>query len=197
MARLHLRFAVIGFVGVLGLASSLEVKAQTAPPFIDEKLPDGSVVPRAVEPPLPILPDRSQRSGLITRSVPITPHLPPDPDRDLYYNTRWNPRRATSSTPKYPNNWFTSGLYGLRLKQDCTACYSPYFQGSPGQSTLPPNTGNGRMRFRMVNNFLHPFQPISYYYAGGCYVPVYQLDPTIPGVNGFPYGVFWKRTTGG
>src|SRR5262245_1987265 len=42
--------------------------------------------------PQPIIPDTAQRSGLIGRFVPIDPFLPPDPKRELWYDTRWGDR---------------------------------------------------------------------------------------------------------
>jgi len=194
MSRPDFRFTLFVIGGVMWLASNGVARAQSAPPVIDEKTPSG-LVTRSVPPALPIIPDQNQRSGLVTRSVPIVSHLPMDKDRDQFYDTRWNDKWVTSPTPRWPNNPLTSGLYGLRLPNDCTSCYSPYFQGSPGKSTNGPNCG--RMKFRLINGFVHPFQPICHYYAGGCYVPVYNLDPTVPGVNAFPFGGFWRRTTGG
>lgn len=141
--------------------------------------------------PTPVVRDLDQRSGLITRHVPITPNLPPDPDRDRWYVTRWGDDHEHGS---HPNTIKNSGLYGRKWKSGCTACYSPYFAGSPGRSTLTHTCGQ---HFRLVTNFVHPFRPVCTYYAGGCYVPVYDLDPLVPGPGPFPYKNFFKRPTGG
>lgn len=142
--------------------------------------------------PQPVVPDINQRSGLRTRMMPIIPHLPPDPDRDIYANTRW----AEPHESSHINCQCNGGLYGRKWKNSCTACYSPYFIGSPGKSTLsppcePPN-------HRVFTNFVHPFRPVDIYYAGGCFSPVYDLDPWVPGPGPFPFPrLYHKRPTGG
>ena len=75
----------------------------------------------------PVLSQNAQRSGVITRHMPIQPNLPHDPDRDDFYQTRRGDQPVTRP------NWInTSGLYGLPLKGDCTVSFSPYFNGTPG-----------------------------------------------------------------
>jgi hypothetical protein len=134
------------------------------------------------------------RSGLLSRFIPVIPHLPTDPDRDKFYDTYWDddPFKAA-----HPNSCKHGGLYGLRLKADCTKCYSPYFLGEPGRSTAGPHCDPGHRGARIITNFFHPFRPVCHYYAGGCYVPVYDLDPLVTGPGPFPWHVFFKRHNGG
>lgn len=150
----------------------------------------GSERARAQE-PAPVIRDLNQRSGLITRHIPITPNLPPDPDRDRWSVTRWG---DDDESHDHPNSIKNGGLYGRKWKTGCTACYSPNFAGSAGQSTI---THTCKTHFRLVTNFVHPFRPVCNYYAGGCYVPVYDLDPFVPGPGPFPFRSFFKRPTGG
>ena len=189
--RSHVASAVLSATAAFCLAGSPSAHAQGPPPAITEVAPNGALVTLPVPTPTPAIPDQNQRSGLITRSTPIVPNLPYDKRRDQYFNTRW----ANSPVMKYPNYPCTSGLYGLRWGTPCTACFSPYFTGSPGTSTIGPDCA--RPRFRVLTNFVHPFKPVCHYYANGCYVPVYDLDPTVPGPGPFPIGVFWRRCLGG
>lgn len=139
--------------------------------------------------PAPISNDVSQRSGLFTRQVQIVSRLPPDPKRDIWQNGRWaDPHEHDSA-----NCIITGGLYGrYKWKSDCTACNAPNFAGNPGQSTrnepnCPPAHG------RLLSNALHPFKPVSYYYTGGCYAPIYDLDPLVPGPGPFPFPRLYLR----
>lgn len=154
------------------------------------------VAARAQEPtsptPTPIVPDINQRSGLFTRTVPITPSLPADPTRDYWQDTRWAKKHDTDRS----NSVFDGGFYGrYKWRGDCTASFSPYFRGSPGQSTLDapgcPPTG------RLLGNMLHPFRPVSYYYAGGSYVPIYDLDAFVPGPGPWPWPRLYQRKSFG
>lgn len=130
-----------------------------------------------------IVQDVTQRSGLFTRHAPIVPTLPPDPKRDIWTNLRWAERHE-SDWANAPSN---GGLYGrFKWHGDCTTCNAPYFKGDPGKSTMnepacPPAKG------RLIPNMLHPFKPVSYYYAGGCYVPIYDLDSMVPGPGPYPW----------
>ena len=133
----------------------------------------------------PVLSQNAQRSGVITRHMPIQPNLPHDPDRDDFYQTRRGDQPVTRP------NWInTSGLYGLPLKGDCTVSFSPYFNGTPGGCYGPDCQP---VKHRIVNNFLHPFKPVSQYYSGGSYVPVYDLDPMVPGPGPFPWSFMYHR----
>jgi hypothetical protein len=142
--------------------------------------------------PQPIVPDINERSGLLTRFIPIQPLLPKDTKRDTFYDTRW----ADSPNFGFPNRICTSGLYGLRYKPDCTASFNPYFYGVPGENTLRPECRPCRP-LRFASNFVHPFRPVGHYYAGGSYVPVYDLDPWVPGPGPFPWPFFYRRPLGG
>ena len=121
--------------------------------------------------------------------------LPPDPKRDTFYNgTRW----ADNSIVTPPNLLCHGGLYGLPLPTNCVQSERPYFFGYTGRSSYnstccqPP-----RPVHRLVENFIHPFRPVGMYYAGGSYVPIYDLDPLVTGPGPFPWPVFLKRPLGG
>lgn len=141
---------------------------------------------------LPRLPHAQQRSGFLSRWIPIEPSLPPDPDRDQYYNMRW----ADQPGIKHANSCKTGGMYGFLWKGGCTACYPPNFHGSAGQHTLGPQCQRQGAR-RWIRNFVHPWEPVGTYYAGGCYSPIYDLDPLVTGPGPFPFPWFFKRPTGG
>jgi hypothetical protein len=140
--------------------------------------------------PRPLLPNEAERSGILTRHIPITPHLPHDPDRDDFYLTR-----RADAPPHKPNCMLTSGLYGLPLKCDCTVSFRPYFWGSPGGNYGPDCE---KVNCRLFGNFLHPWRPVYHYYSGGSYVPVYDLDPICPGPGPFPFPrLYHKQKQGG
>ena len=130
--------------------------------------------------PQPNIPNTNQRSGLVTRFVPNQPGLPPDKHRDTFYDTRWADH--PNSQLRHPNCPANGGLYGLRLKTPCTKCVYPYFYGSPGQDTV---TADCRAKqphvLRVVEGLVHPFRPVGMYYDQGAYVPIYDLDPLVPG----------------
>jgi hypothetical protein len=151
-----------------------------------------AVAPAAAQVPQPIVPDVTQRSGLITRQSRIMPVLPPDPDRDKFYDTYWGDH------PKRHRNWFREGgLYGQLLPGGCAQCYYPNYHGSPGSGPAGPICEPCPKWTRLVSNFAHPFRPVCYYYAGGCYAPVYDLDPLVTGPGPFPWNVFKRRWNGG
>jgi hypothetical protein len=134
--------------------------------------------------------DVAQRSGLFTRLVPVPRTLPPDPKRDIWQDTgRWaDPHESHAA-----NCLVTGGLYGrYKWKSDCVACNAPNFAGNPGANTMngptcPP------AHSRLLANALHPFKPVSYYYTGGCYAPIYDLDPLVPGPGPFPFPRMYLR----
>lgn len=142
----------------------------------------------------PRVPELHHRSGLLTRSAPIIPHLPVDPDRDKFYDTYWADKAHDTH---HVNSHKHSGLYGRVLKNGCTQCCSPYFQGKPGVSTLSPDCKPCHPAARHATNFVRPFQPVGGYYAGGCYVPIFDLDPWVTGPGPFPWPVFLNRLHGG
>ena len=144
--------------------------------------------------PLPKVADLHQRSGLISRHIPIVPHLPHDEDRDDYYGTRWG---DDPPSDRHINSHKDGGLYGRTTKSRCTSCFYPYFRGSPGATPDCPECQPCPRVFRAVTNIVHPFRPVCHYYSGGCYVPVYDLDPFVPGPGPFPWPHFFKRPTGG
>jgi hypothetical protein len=152
-----------------------------------------AAAPARAQVPLPRVPDGDRRSGLLSRFVPIEPHLPPDDDRDTFATTRWrdHPPGRRINSPK------DGGLYGRRYRGSCTACFAPYFQGSPGSGAIGPQCTPGPRVLRAATNVVHPFRPVGSYYAGGCFVPVYDLDPLVPGPGPFPWPHFFKRPTGG
>ncbi len=83
--------------------------------------------------PAPDVTDILQRSGLVMRQTPIIPHLPPDPKRDQWYDSRWgDPPNMTI----HPNFYRNGGLYGLPWKATHTQSSYPYFFGAPGDNTL-------------------------------------------------------------
>ncbi len=136
--------------------------------------------------PAPMVPDINERSGLRTRMSPIIPNLPPDPVRDIYQNYRW----ADWDETNHPNSPFNGGLYGRKWKSGCTACYTPYFMGSTGKSTLRPDCLTNHP---ILTSFFHQFKPVDMYYNGGCFSPVYDLDAFVPGPGPYPFPRFFHR----
>jgi hypothetical protein len=141
----------------------------------------------------PYVADIQERSGLISRFTPVPEMLPHDHYRDSFYRTRWADR------PQFllPNWLCHNGLYGLSWQAKCTECYQPYFFGSPGQSTLNPNCRRVPPLFRGITNITHPFKPVGMYYSGGCYVPLYDLDPLVTGPGPNPWLWFYNWCKGG
>jgi hypothetical protein len=139
--------------------------------------------------PEPRVPDIMQRSGLLMRFTPIEPRLPPDPRRDTFYDTRWD----DNSKIYRINGIKGGGLYGLPWKADCTKSVYPYFYGSPGQDTLTCNCKPWWPPLRIVQGLVQPFRPVGMYYDQGSYVPIYDLDPIVPG----PGVVTWPWFLGG
>ncbi len=170
--------------------------AAPTPPPANAPPPTGLVDGRPVKDmvPQPLIPNINRRSGLLQRYTPIDPHLPPDPRRDQWYDTRWGD--APNLRP-HPNAYFNGGLYGLRWKDADRASYAPYFYGAPGQSTMRPESKPVHNVFRLPRNLLHPFRPVGMYYDQGSYVPVYDLDPLVPGPGAWPWPFFQKLTAVG
>ena len=144
--------------------------------------------------PLPKIADVNERSGMVKRFVPINPHLPPDPKRDQWYDTRWGdpPNRS-----KNPNSYRNGGLYGIPWKPNHTASVAPYFYGSPGRNTIKPDDHHVGYLARLPRALFHPFKPIGMYYDQGSYVPVYDLDPLVPGPGAWPWPFFRRLTSAG
>ena len=134
-------------------------------------------------------------SGLTQRWYPAPSNLPPDPRRDQFYTTRWANRPADD---KHVNSLCDGGLYGRRWPDSCTRSVAPYFRGYPGRDTLCPDCGPAKHELgRRLESFVHPSKPVGMYYAGGSYVPLYDLDPVVPGPGPFPWKHFWRKPTGG
>jgi hypothetical protein len=150
----------------IGLASLSAVLTLTAPAKAQQQ---------------PNIPITAERSGLIGRYVPyMKTNMPPDKYRDNFYGTRY----GDFPTSGHYNRCRGGGLMGLALDPGCTKCANPYFPGAPGQPSGDPEHCQpwARNSFtRVVQGFTHPFKPIGHYYQSGCYVPVYDLDPLIPG----------------
>jgi hypothetical protein len=146
------------------------------------------------QPPRPKIPNIEQRSGLLTRFISIDPHLPPDPRRDQWYDTRWG---DPPNLRKHPNTVPNGGLYGLRWRAKDTLSIPPYFLGSSGQNTITPHSAPPHWAFRNISAWVHPFKPVGMYYEQGSYVPVYDLDPVVPGSGSWPWPFFMSPTHGG
>lgn len=144
--------------------------------------------------PQPTITDINQRNGTLTRIAPINPHLPPDPKRDQWYDTRWGdpPNRN-----RFPNSYRNGGLYGLPWKANHTASVYPYFYGAPGRSTINSDVRRVGYLERLPRMLFHPFKPVGMYYDQGSYVPVYDLDPLVPGPSPWPYPFFRRLTAAG
>ncbi len=134
-------------------------------------------------------------SGLTQRWYPVPTNLPPDPRRDLFYTTRWADAPADE---KHRNSLCDGGLYGRRWPNTCARSILPYFRGYPGRNTIGPDCGPAKHELgRRLESFVHPSKPVGMYYAGGSYVPLYDLDPVVPGPGPFPWKHFWRKPTGG
>ena len=156
-----------------------------------------AVVPARAQVPEPYFPRVEQRSGLMSRFTDIEPWLPPDPRRDTFYDTRFDD--GPDSHPNHPNLIKGGGLYGRHWPGYCTQSRYPNFFGSPGQSTIGPGCKPWHRVFRLPQAFLQPFRPIDYYYDQGSYVPIYDLDPIVPGPGPVPYWFpfYFKNPHGG
>ncbi len=143
--------------------------------------------------PRPFIPDITERSGLLMRFAGTPEVLPEDPYRDNFYNTRY----ADNGIVKHPNYFKTQGLYGLGLKDRDTESVYPYFYGMPGQSTVDASSRPGWRPGRIIQGLVHPFKPVGMYYSMGSYVPIYDLDPLVPGPGPYPFQFFFNWLHGG
>lgn len=150
-------------------------------------------VPAFGQIPQPEVSDIHKRSGLITRFVPIDSHLPPDPRRDNFYDTRFGHHPDT----KHPNSVKGGGLYGKYWKAHCTASVYPYFLGSPGQGTIGPDCQPWPRPLRFFQNVIRPFRPVGMYYDQGSFVPLHDLDPLVPGPGPYPIPWYYTGPRGG
>src|SRR5215208_1157831 len=127
-----------------------------------------AAVPAFGQLPEPHIPDTYQRSGLLQRWIPIHPWLPPDPRRDLWYDTRWGDRPEGHR----PNSIKEGGMYGHLWREHCSASIYPYFYGSPGRNTIGPECCPWPRPLRAVQGLVKPFKPVGMYYDQGSYVPI-------------------------
>jgi hypothetical protein len=154
-----------------------------------------AIVPTSAraQPPKPFIPEISERSGLLMRFASTPELLPPDPNRDFFYKTRY----ADSGRVKHPNWVCTQGLYGLGMKTPDTQSVYPYFYGVPGQNTIDSSSRPWFRPARFFQGLIHPFRPVGSYYAMGSYVPIYDLDPIAPGPGPYPYPIYFNWLHGG
>lgn len=179
--------------------------AETAPPLPPVSPGAGSAPTEAAPPtpyrpenvtlvPVPTIPEIQRRSGLVRRFVPIEPNLPHDPRRDDWYDTRYG---DAPNLRKHPNFYPNGGLYGLPWKAEYTQSYDPYFYGSPGRGTINEEGLPKHNIWRLPRMLFHPFKPVGMYYDQGSYVPVYDLDPLVPGPGAWPWPFFRRLTSAG
>ncbi len=147
--------------------------------------------------PEPNIPDIHERSGLLQRfelGNKFKTNLPKDPNRDNYYNTRFGNHAKILDT----NTWYDGGLYGVRLPSRDTASVYPYFYGSPGASTISPESRPARPSFlRATQQLFHQRKPVGMYYDRGSYVPIYDLDSFSPGPGPDYWPWFFQGSRGG
>jgi hypothetical protein len=143
--------------------------------------------------PPPRISDLSERSGLMMRFAGVPEHLPPDPLRDNFYDTRY----ADKGLVKHPNHVKTQGLYGLGWKSSCTESVYPFFYGSPGTGKVDQSCLPWHRSLRFFQGLAHPFRPVGMYYSMGSYVPIYDLDPIAPGPGPYPYPFYFNWNKGG
>lgn len=153
-----------------------------------------TAAPALAQIPQPRVPEIEKRSGLLQRFTEIEPNLPPDRLRDNWYNTRWgNPPNRR----KHINCYKNGGLYGLRWKDPATQSVYPYFFGSPGPAVLQAKDHRAPRSLRWISNIVHPFRPVGEYYDQGTFVPIYDLDPFVPGPGPFPWPWYYRGPVGG
>ena len=143
--------------------------------------------------PQPFVPDITERSGLLMRFAATPELLPADKHRDKFYNTRY----ADKGPVKCPNWYATQGLYGLGWKTPATESVYPFFYGMPGQSTVDSSSRPWWRPLRFFQGLAHPFRPVGMYYQMGSYVPIYDLDPVVPGPGPYPYPAYCNLLHGG
>jgi len=143
--------------------------------------------------PQPLVEQLSERSGLLMRSVGTPEHLPPDPLRDKFYNTRY----ADRGLIKHPDGIKDQGLYGLGWKSACTESVYPFFLGSPGTGKVDRSCLPWPRSLRFLQGETNFFRPVGMYYCMGSYVPIYDFDPIAPGPGPYPYPFFFNWGKGG
>jgi hypothetical protein len=147
--------------------------------------------------PQPIIPDLKERSGLLQRfeiGNRFKTNLPKDPYRDNYYIYRFANRGKLLDT----NNFWDGGLYGVKLPAKDTESVYPFFYGSPGKSTITPESKPWRPSYlRAAQQLLHQRKPVGMYYDRGSYVPIYDLDSFSPGPGPDYWPFFFQGSRGG
>jgi len=129
----------------------------------------------------PHIPNMAQRSGLLGRYAPtMHENLPHDPDRDTFFGTYYGDRPVAPGT----NCLCNGGLYGQRLNPGCVTCHNPFFYGANGQPKAQCPQCQPAYKHplgRTAASLFHPRRPVGHYYQNGCQVPIYDLDPLVPG----------------
>ncbi len=144
--------------------------------------------------PQPRIPDINERSGLLQRFTRPKTDLPQDPYRDNFYGTRYGDHAKVDDS----NNPLNGGLYGVRLPARDTASVYPFFYGSPGRSTITPESRPWRPSYlRAVQQLTHHRKPVGMYYERGSYVPIYDLDSFAPGPGPDYWPFFFQGSRGG
>ena len=108
------------------------------------------------------MPDINERSGLIQRFnvYNFKSNLPKDPYRDNYYGTRFGNYGKVHDT----NTYYDGGLYGVRLPGRDTASVYPFFYGSPGRSTITPESKSWRPGcLGALQQLTHQRKPVGMY----------------------------------
>ena len=144
--------------------------------------------------PQPHIADVNQRSGLLQRFTPPRTSLPQDPQRDNFYGARYGDFAVVNES----NNPLNGGLFGQRLPARDTASVYPFFYGSPGRSTITPDSKPWRPSYlRAVQQLTHHRKPVGMYYHLGSYVPIYDLDSFAPGPGPDYWPFFFQGSRGG
>ena len=144
--------------------------------------------------PQPHIANVNERSGLLRRYQPPRTNLPQDPHRDNFYGTRFGDYARRDET----NNLLDGGLFGMRLPARDTASVYPFFYGSPGRSTITPESKPWRPSYlRGVQQLVNHRKPVGMYYHLGSYVPIYDLDALAPGPGPDYWPFFFQGSRGG
>ena len=149
--------------------------------------------PARAQPPIPQVPEITERSGLLMRFADTPQFLPPDPRRDNFYLTRY----ADKGPITHPNWVCSQRLYGLGWKTPCTQSIYPFWYGTPGQNTVDSSCKPWWRPLRFFQGLAHPRRPVGMYYQMGTYVPIYDLYPIAPGPGPYPYPFYFNWAHGG
>lgn len=144
--------------------------------------------------PPPNVPAIEDRSGLMMRFTGDPGRLPPDKYRDNFYATRYADEGLVKHLRINPKS---QGLYGLGWKGADTESVYPYFYGNPGSSTITAATKPWPRPLRVLQGMAHPYKPVGMYYSEGSYVPIYDIDPVVPGPGPYPFPFYFNWNKGG